>query len=451
MTDPCALRLRPSRLVASARLLLVGAVLGWPELAPAAPPEVPGLAAINTMVEAVQTLPLPVPDPLVEGAVYVGVASEERRLQRSFIELQQAQPEWRDEGIVIASGRHRLEAVAASLDRPDLLDCAESICRLRAPLAVDSGAMLIIDGLTVALEQQAGSAIVAFGDLFMSAASVLGRDGEAAAATDGTSFRPFIVAYDESRTVIRDSRLAALGFDAFGTTGLSVMTVSRDEPAGQPEIVMVGTLIEDVYEGVFVRGAGRVELLRNTVTGAGRHGIVVRDGSEQVLIAENVVAASGALAENGNGMVARGLRGVVVAGNRVEDSAAAAIMVERGTAGLAVSGNQLVNSGRDGLIIYESGDIDIVGNGIFGSGRSGIRVRASDGIRVASNSIERNGRAGVDAHDWSVASREPNEEELPLIRPTEVTVTGNRFADNARGDCLFEGVVTVLPAGASDC
>jgi parallel beta-helix repeat protein len=450
MIHPLAFRPRPLRFVALACLLL-GTAVGWPVLAPAAPPEAPDSAAINTLVEAVQALPLPTPDPLVEGAVYVGVASAERRLQRSFLELQQAQPEWRDEGIVIASGRHRLEVVAESLARPDLLGCADGVCRLTAPLAVDKGAMLIIDGLTVELEQATGSVIIAFGDLFFSAASILGRDGQAAAQTDGAGFRPFIVAYDESRTVIRDSRLAALGFDEFGTTGLSVMTVSRDEPAGHPEFVMVGTLIEDAYEGVFVRGAGKVELLRNTVAGAGRHGLVVRDGSEAVLIAENAVTGSGALAENGNGIVVRGLGRAVLAGNRVEDSAASGIMLERGATEVAVSGNQLVNSGRDGLIIYESGDIAVVGNGIFGSGRSGIRVRASDDISITSNSIERNARAGVDAHDWSAASREPNEEETPLIRPTEVTVTDNRFADNERGDCIFEGVVTVLPAGASDC
>jgi hypothetical protein len=435
-----------------AAALVVGMTALLSGVARTAPPEVPSTADITSRMAAVQQLPLPAADPMDEDAVYVGIAAEERALTRNFLELQEALPAWSGEGIIVAAGSHRLEAVAEALARPDLLDCAAALCRVQAPLAVEAGAMLIVDGLTVELEQDAGSAIVAFGDLFVSGATIEGRDGTAPATTDGEAFRPFIIAYDASRTVIRDSRLAALGFDLFGTTGLAVMTLSRDDPAGHPELDLVGTLIEDLFDGVFVRGGARVEVLRNTITTAGRHGIVVRDGTANVLIAENVVTGSGAMAENGNGIVvSREARDAVVMANRVEGSAASGILVERAATGLAISGNELRGNGRDGLIIYESGDIDVLGNGIVASGRSGIRVRASDGVRIMGNVLEGNARAGVDAHDWSGAAREPNDEERPLIRPTEVTVTGNRFADNQRGPCLFEGAVTVLPVDGSDC
>lgn len=447
-------RSRQARLPA---LLLLAVLAVLPVAAPAAPPDVPSAAEIDARVAAIQALPLPTEGPTGEDAsgedaVRIGIASAESRLQRSFLELQQSLPGWHDEGIVIAAGRHRLETVAEGLARPDLLRCDQQGCRLSAPLAVEAGAMLVIDGLTVELDQPTGTVIVAFGDLFVDRATIEGRNGAGPAVTDGADFRPFIVAYDESRTVIRDSRLANLGFDTFSTTGLAVMTLSRDDPTAHPELAMVGTVVEDVYDGVFVRAGGRVALLRNTVTDAGRHGIVARDGSENVLIAENVVTGSGAAADNGNGIVvSRGVSGAVVAGNRVEGSAASAILVERDAADLALGGNQLVGSGRDGLIVYESSDVDILGNGIARSARSGIRVRASDGVRIEGNALEDNARTGVDAHDWSGASREPNDEETPLIRSTVVTVTGNRFAGNERGPCLFEGVVTVLPAGASDC
>ena len=448
----------PCLLVAGLSIAGLGTML--PAAASAAPPEVPGTAEIEARIEAVQlllppapdTMPDPMPDSADEAPSYVGIAADERVLSRNFLELQEALPGWSGEGIVVAGGSHRLEAVAAALGRPDLLDCAAERCRLTAPLGVEEGATLIIDGLTVELEQATGSVIVAFGDLFVSSATIEGRNGEAPALTDGDSFRPFIITYDQSRTVIRDSRLAALGFDSFGTTGLSVMTLSREDPAGHPSLDLVGTLIEDVYEGVFVRDGARVAILRNTISGAGRHGIVLRDGTADALVAENVVTGSGAMAENGNGIVvSRGAIGTVVANNRIEGSAASGILVERAAVDLAISGNQIEGSGRDGLIIYESGSIEVVGNGIVGSGRSGIRVRASDEVRITDNVLEGNARAGVDAHDWSGAAREPNEEEAPLIRPTVVTVSGNRFADNERGPCLLEGVVTILPAQGSDC
>lgn len=430
---------------AAASLLLAG-------IAAAAAQELPDTADISARIQAVQQLPLPASDPMGEASVYVGIAAAERAFGRSFLELQVALPAWSGEGIVVAAGSHRLEAVAEDLQRKDLLDCDLPRCRLLAPLAVEAGAQLVVDGLTVELEQDTGSVIVAFGDLFVSNTTIEGRNGAAPATTDGEAFRPFIIAYDASRTVIRDSRLAALGFDHFGTTGLAVMTLSRDDPAARPELALVGSLIEQLYDGVFVRGGARVEVLRNTVTGTGRHGIVVRDDTANTLVAENVVSGSGAMADNGSGIVvARETRGAVVSANRIEGCAASGIMVERAATDIIISGNQLTGSGRDGIVVYESGGIDVVGNGILGSGRSGIRVRASDGVRIVGNVLEKNARAGVDAHDWTAAARPPNEEEEPLIRPTVVTVAGNRFVDNQRGACLFEGAVTVLPVDGSDC
>jgi parallel beta-helix repeat protein len=438
---------RPGRRVGAvlAGLIAAGAV----SAAVAAPPAPPSREAIDQVVAAVQALPLPAP---VEGELRVAPASEERRLRRSFLDVQAAQPGWRDEGIVVASGVHRLEAVAESIDRPDLLTCDERLCRLTAPLAVESGATLVIDQLTLELEQSSGAALIAFGDLFLSLATVLGRDGERLAVTDGPSFRPFVVAYDGSRTVVRDSRFAALGYDSFGTTGLSFLTASRDDPAGHPEVQIVASMIEDVFEGVFVRGGGRVEIARNIITGSGRHGVVLRDGTRQTTIVSNAITASGAAAENGNGIVvSRGVLDAAIADNTIEGSAASAILVNNGSIDVTISGNTMTGSGRDALVIYESQAIDVARNTIVGNGRSGIRVRASDGIRVEENALRDNARAGLDLHDWSTAAREPNEEEAALSRPTVVTATGNIFSNNARGDCLVEGVVTVLPDGDNDC
>ncbi len=441
---PCRSRL-PVRLA----LLALVLVLGLPLAGAAAPPAPPGRAAVDALVERVLGLPLPSP---VEGEIRVAPASEERRLKRSFLDVQAAQPAWRDEGIVVAAGTHRLENVAAAIARPDLLRCDGRLCRLAAPLAVETGATLVIDQLTVELEQSTGTVIVAFGDLFISGAAIQGRDGERLATTDGTAFRPFVVAYDASRTTIRDSRLTALGYDSFGTTGLALLTVSRDEPAGHPELALVASTIEDTIDGVFVRGGGRVEIARNIVTASRRHGIVLRDGTSDALVAANAVTASGAAADNGSGiLVSRGVRNAVIADNTVDGSAAAAIQVANGSFDLAIAGNTLSGSGRDALVVYESHGIDVMGNTIAGSGRSAIRVRASDDIRIEENALRQNARAGLDLHDWSAAAREPNEEEAALIRPTVVTAQRNVFAENGRGDCVVEGTVTVLPAGDHDC
>jgi parallel beta-helix repeat protein len=141
----------------------------------------------------------------------------------------------------------------------------------------------------------------------------------------------------------------------------------------------------------------------------------------------------------------------VISDNTIEGSTGAAILVNNGSFDVGIVGNTLANNGRDALVVYESHDLDLLRNTISGNGRSAIRVRASDGIRIEENALRENARAGLDLHDWTTASREPNEEEEALIRPTVVTATRNVFADNARGDCVLEGAVTVLPEGDHDC
>lgn len=438
-----------TRSLASALALVLLQVLAQPAPAQAAPPVPASRDAINAALGEIQSLPVPAPE---AGEVRVGRPADERRLARGFLEDLAAQPDWPDEGIVVAAGRHRLEEVAAALGRPELLACEAKACRLEAPLAVETGATLVIDGLTVALEQRAGAVIIAFGDLFLSLATIQGQNGDLPATTDGDAFRPFVVAYDKSRTLIRDSRLAALGYDGNGTTGLTVAVTSRDEPKGRPALQLVGSLIEDAFDGIQLRGAGQSVLLRNRIKGSLRHGIVARDGASDLLIADNDIAGSGASADNGNGLLlARGVTQTAVLANRITGSAGAAIQIEKGDFDLTLAGNELARSGRDGLVIYESWSIELRRNAIAQNGRSGIRIRASDAILVSENGLTGNARAGIDLQDWSGMSRPPSDEEAALIRPTEATVQGNRFVDNAKGDCLVQGAVTVLPADGNDC
>lgn len=429
-------------------LLPLVLALATAPVAAAPPPTLTG-EALNAKVDDLQALS--VPDEQA-GELRVGRPGDERRLNRGFLELLAAQPDWPDEGIVVAAGRHRLESIARRLDRPGLLACDGDGCRLGAPLAVEDGATLIIDGLTLDLEQRAGAAIIAHGDLFISHSSVWGRNGEAVAATEGSAFRPFIVAYDASRTVIRDSRFAALGYDGFGVTGLAVMTSSAEDPRDRPELRMTTTLVEDLFDGIFVRGARRVEILRSKVAGSKRNGIVLRDGTRDALVADSDVMRTGPNIDNGHGIiVSRGTARAALLGNRVQSSSGSGIVVDRGTADLTIASNEIRGSGRDGVVVFESAGIDILRNTVEASGRSAVRVRSSDAVRIIDNALRGSGRVGVDLHDWSAMGRAPRDDEEPLIRPTVVSATGNRFATNQRGNCEVQGNVTVLPADQRDC
>lgn len=433
------------RWLALASLLLAA----WGAEIAAAPPPPPSAAAIDARVDAIQALPVPAAEP---GEIRVGAALDERRLARPFLETLAEQPEWRGEAIVLVSGRHRLEEVARAAGRPDLLSCEARNCRLVVPLAIESGAGLVIDGLTLGLERRSGAAIVAFGEVFISLSTIEGREGDRLAMTDGTAYRPFIVAYDQGSAVVRDSRLVSLGYDGNGTSGLSVMTTRREEPAYRPSLRLAASLIEDLFDGVFVRGADGAEIVRAKIAGTKRHGIVLRDEASGIAIAGNELLRIGTAVDNGNGIfVSRGVTGGVIAGNRIGNATGSGILVERGGADLTIAGNELAMTNRDALVVYESSGIDVLGNGITGSGRSGIRVRASDAVRLAQNRLDGSGRLGIELHDWSAMARPPHEDEAALIRPTSVTLGDNEFIGNARGACGIQGEVEVLPSGASGC
>jgi len=415
----------------------------------AEPPPTITREALNARVDELQTMATPGE---VTGEVRLGRPADERRLDRGFLDVQQVQPDWPDEGIVVASGRYRIETVARALDRPDLLACADDYCRLAAPLAVESGAGLIIDRVELDLEARAGAAIVAHGDLFIGLATIWGRDGDRLATTEGRAFRPFITAYDASEVIVRDSRIVALGYDSFGTSGFAVMTGSRDDPIARPSLRMAASLVENLFDGLFVRGAAGVELLRTKFAGSRRNGIILRDGTTDGLVADNEVVRTGPAIDNGDGIiVSRGAANVAVLGNRVFDSSGNGIFVERGARDLTIAGNEVKGNGRDGIIVYESSGIDVLRNEVADNARSGIRVRASDNVRIERNALNGNGRVGIDLHDWSAMARDPRADELELIRPTRVVVSDNRFAENARGKCEIQGDVTVEPPGGADC
>jgi mannuronan 5-epimerase len=429
------------------RLALAGLVATVATPAAADPLPVPDEATIEALATDILEAPLPQPVP---GAVRLAEAADERDLNRGFLDDLEALPDWPGLAIVVESGTLRLEQVAEAIARPDLLACTEAACRLAAPLLVDDGATLVVDALTLRLEQDAGALISAAGDLAISDAEILGwnatHDAPAATDSEGRAFRPWIAGLEANRTTIRQSRLAHLGYDSNSTQGLAFTDADRQPRAGRPAVDLVGNHIEDLWFGFFTWNAEGVRVLRNTFENSHVYGIDPHDATRDMLIAENFVRAT----RDSHGIVlSRLIHDTVVTRNRSINNGGAGFFLDKGSWNVTFAANESFDNGTDGITVYESQDVRIIDNDVAGNGRAGIRIRASAAITITGNTIHDNDGPGIFVYDWSHAAREPDAEDEQHMQPTSVTITSNRLADNTSGDCSIQGDVDLI--ANSDC
>ncbi len=426
-------------------LLLVGFATAGARAAAA----VPTLEEIEELARAVLEAPLPASSP---GTVSVTEAADERDLSRGFLDHLEALPAWPGLAVLVESGTHRLEDVAATVDRPDLLACEADACRLAAPLLVAHEAGLVIDGLQVRLVQEAGALLSAAGELWISDAELLGwhegQDQPATTDAEGRQFRPWIAGLEANRTVIRQSRLAHLGYDSNSTQGLAFTDADRRPRLGRPEVDIVDNRIEDLWFGFFSWAADGVRILENEIDGSHVYGLDPHDATRDMLIAKNFVQNT----RDSHGIVlSREIHDTVVTRNRSIANGGAGFFLDKGSWNVTFAQNESFDNGTDGITVYESRDIRIQDNHVAGNGRAGIRIRASADITIEDNIVHHNAGPGIFVYDWTHAAREPTDEDERYMQPVSVTITGNRMADNESGDCSLQGDITVHEPEASDC
>ena len=427
------------------------AVLGLALLACSESDDVPTRAEIEALAETLLEEPLPTP---LEGEVAIVEAAGEPALRRGFLADLRALPAWAGLAIVLGTGRHRLEALPALVDRPDLLACDGRRCRLAAPLVVAADAVLVVDGVELRLVQEAGALVTAYGGLFISDSTLLGwseaADGPAATDSRGSVFRPWITGLEDNRTLVRRSRLAHLGYQGTSTFGLAFTHGGRDPALGGPRVSVVGNRIEDLYFGFFSFGAVGVEVIGNEIEESHVYGVDPHDATRDMLIALNTVTGT----RRSHGIIlSREIHDAAVVLNESRDNAGAGLFVDKGSFDVTFARNRSVANGRDGMVVYESRDVRIIRNELFGNGRAGVRVRASADILIRSNAIRHNAGPGIFVYDWSHAAREPDAEDKTHLQPTSVTLAANSLADNAGGACSIKGEVELRPPadGPSDC
>ncbi len=338
-------------------------------------------------------------------------------------------------------GTADLPAIAARLpENRRLLVCTGAVCELRAPLFVDAGASLVIADRTLELAADRGAMLVIAGRIFLERATVRGRDnGRPAVFREPERFRPFLLVLSGGEAIIRDSRLAHLGFAAAHAYGLT-FTADRPEKDPPPTGLILGSEILGLYYGFYSRAARGIDLLDNLFRDNIRYGIDPHDDSRELLIAGNRVEGT---RERHGIILSRRVTDSAVIGNRVSGNAGSGIMLDRRSNRNLVADNIVTGNGADGISVYESDAVWLLRNIFRDNGRTGIRIRNSREVVIAGNRVTGSGDAGVRLYTGP-APKTAAELGPAFVQRLSGLLGNNALAGNGRADIVVKGGIEWL-------
>jgi len=298
--------------------------------------------------------------------------------------------------IVIAAGYITPRELARVLPKEVFEETEPGLFTARLPISVRAGATLHVaaDVRELRLSMERGAFLVNQGQLFVTGSQIRSwseTKRQPVWFERADRFRPFVVSTSGSRTVIVDSTLAHLGFDALKSYGLTLSDADvRSVDPPRPTALVIGSELYDNWYGFYSSGAQDVILRANSIHDNLQCGIAVRERARQVILVDNRVSKS------------RHKHGVVVAGdsaerwildNEVFDNAGSGIAMEGADRSIAVR-NQIHGNAADGLTVYESDHTTVWGNLMAYNKRHGIRVRNSE-LVLRDNTVLGNARSGI--------------------------------------------------------
>jgi parallel beta-helix repeat protein len=219
-------------------------------------------------------------------------------------------------------------------------------------------------------------------------------------------YRPFVLAEQRSRLLIRHSLLAGLGWDYDDSYGVSWKTGST---GGATSSTFTGN-----FFGVYTGNVSGVAFTGNLVAGNYSYGIDPHSYSSRLTITGNTVTANG---RHGIILADHVTRSVVV-GNTVRGNAANGIMMYGASTGNVIERNTVAGNRGDGIVCTASPGNRVIGNVVRGN-RVGLHIERmpprtvamsgnivtgnalnSEGIAAAAgNTVASNVHLGWDA-DW---------------------------------------------------
>jgi poly(beta-D-mannuronate) C5 epimerase len=325
--------------------------------------------------------------------------------------------------IVLQGGSINLRQLHRSLKDPKILRPHKDGYLLSFPLLIGTDAALLVEGETLYLSTQTGAALINRGVLQLKHAVVRGWQGEAADPDE--PFRPFIIAWAGSTTLIEQSQLSRLGFNAHLARGLTLARAAVQRNAPPARLLLRDSLVDTLATGTELHDAeARIENTR--FESLQQYGIDLRD-SQASLLGNHIDQV-----RNHSGIRLRGHSEGVLRDN---------LILRTGKAGIEVLGQQ--------------GRLRVHDNRIAQAGSNGIRLTdiaagASDTLLIAGNLIVNSAYSGVEAHNvgqlWLLNNRIQSAPEYafslrnPPASRSHIEMHGNQLATIGKAMIRIEGL-----------
>lgn len=345
----------------------------------------------------------------------------------------------------LKSGQITLEALHDRVNNPRVLRRHRDGFLLSYPLLIGPHAKLILRDTTLYLATYSGTALISQGELLVDRARITVWQGDQPAAVRG--FRPFLVAWAGSRTVIRQSTLARLGFNAYLTRGLTLAR-HAEQPANlaDPVLDMVDSMISETTTGIALyRASATIE--RSRFVGNRLYALDTEDS--QFRIAHSIISNT----RTNDGLRIRGSSYGQIVANRIDRSARAGvelsdlegrvlvsgnIVTANGSEGIALqninlaqgapvllSDNIIANNGRNGLYAEQTSALYLRGNQFYGHARYDVSYRnreasAAGELLMLDNTFGASGLAGLRTHGLRRVAFYNNRFEFSTLNQTVI-------------------------------
>ncbi len=318
--------------------------------------------------------------------------------------------------IVIRGGDITLKQLHEQIKNPLIFNKTENGYRVSYPLIVHKKARLFITG-SLAMNASSGAAIINLGSLIIEEGTV-----EATNITPN-KYRPFLLSWNDSETLINNSSLKNLGYNAYLSKGITLVSSSKNGLAGRIE-VNDSSLMNMEVALTLLGGSGLVT--ENNFENNNLYAIDARNSN--ISISNNVIVntAEGA----GIHLQDNNLQRLVK--NKVSGSGKSGIHLSGASQSSFIIGNQVYENGENGIFIdslnpNHTGYIELTGNILANNNLSGFRSTSGVFSILTKNLFSGNKRYGASF-------------DVDVKNQVQLVIANNHFKVNGQAGLDITGV-----------
>ena len=281
------------------------------------------------------------------------------------------------QALQIGAGQISLAQLHRAVANPEILRPHKDGYLLSYPLLIGADAALLVENTTLYLNSNSGTALINQGQLLLRHALVQSWSGaqseDILAESEQPGFRPFIVSWAGSFTLVENTTLSRLGYNAYLARGLSAArSVEQGARVAPARLWIRDSLFDQLSTALDASGA-----------------LVRVDGSRFERLQQYALDIADSQLQ--------------VQGNRIDQVRNNSGMRIRGHSSGRIEDNVISNIGKAGIeVLGQRGDLLLAGNLLGAAAGNAIQLRDSgvEGtLLLLRNHILNSGYSGIDAVD----------------------------------------------------